>query len=286
MKIKLRRVLNKEEVTNDVFYVSQDNYELIDLKLQKDVWKYLYCDSATSCIIIIVTGNNTLGNPAIAISHLSRPDRFNTFWKIINDNFRSEICVFAHGANPPQPGTDKSGEADYTALRNLNIVNQWILKHSIYNTNQNPNSNFLIQQATLIFGEGNPSEYRNDLDCYGVDISTGIPVISNRRFNLSIKDRDPSGGLQSLFCSFGLKLDPPMILIQASKAFSSIDQSSLISNKDRLLKIAHENNYERYENMTDKEILRECSSTPDAEVPWFCQTIREAAKYVRINYKP
>ncbi len=282
MRIRINRHPVLEKMSKDVFYVPQDNYEIVNIG-QPLAWNQLYCDSATSCIVVIVTGTSKEGWPAVAISHLSRPDRFDRFLQLVEETFADDISFFAHGANPPQPGC-KDGQTDYTALRNLNIVNQWVLAHSICCDGAvSP----LITQATLLFGEGDPSKEENNLDCYGIDLSDPAqPVVSNRRFELDLDDRDHSGGLQSIFCSYGLKIDPPVVLVCASKAFDLSTPGSLARNKPHLVAAAHADNYESYENMTDAEILAQCSSTPDAEVPWFCDTIRESAKYVRLNYKP
>lgn len=282
MKICINRNPLLEKLSKDIFYVSQDNYEIVATTSPLP-WSYLYCDSATSCIVIIITGTGKDGQSYAAISHLSRPERFKRFLELVEETFIDGISFFAHGANPPEPGC-KEGQADYTALRNLNIVNEWVLSHSICRDNAaSPH----IIQSTLLYGEGNPSVEDNNLDCYGIDLTDPAhPIVSNRRFDLTLADRDPSGGLQSLFCSYGLKITPPLVLIRADRAFDPNDDQSLEFNKKRLVDAAHADNYEAYENMTDAEILAQCSSTPDAEVPWFCDTIRESAKYVRLNYKP
>ena len=176
MQIKLITNRQAEIVVPEYLYVSQDNYEIMPVGGLVKYYHYLYCDSATSCIVVIVSGKAQDGRPSIAISHLSRPQRFAKFFSEVENNFTGEICVFAHGANPPQPGTNSDGTPDYTALRNLGIVNE-----------------------------------------------------------------------------------------------------------QKLLTIAGEDNFERYANMSDAGILAALSSTPDAEVPWFCDTIRQAAQYVKIN---
>lgn len=288
MKLKLQRITQTEQIPADSLYVAQDNYEIVNLKKNPNNWKYLYCDSATSCIIVIVTGTNLRAEPQVAITHLSRPERFAKFWEIIRTEFGGKIHVFAHGANPPEPGI-KNGSNDYTALRNAGIVMDFILFHTMEPVQKECQKEtdmpvIQIEQVTLIFGEGNPGDYDSNLDCYGIDLADpGNLVVSNRRLYLTPKDRDQSGGLQSLFCSYGMKLNQPMVLIRATEAFDSTNREGLEANKTLLVNAAHADNYEAYEYMSDPEILAQCSSTPDAEVPWFCDTIRESAKYVREN---
>lgn len=276
MKVRLNRGTQPQAIPTGSLYVSQDNYEIVDLKDNSGKLKYLYCDSATSCIIVIVSGKNKAGNSQVAITHLSRPERFERFWELVEENFTGEICVFAHGANPPEPGC-KDGKADYTALRNTGLVNKWILDHSLAVV-ESPQP--AVKQATLLFGEGNPSDYNSNLDCYGIDISDPENLtVSNKRLDLTIEDRDPTGGLQSLFCPYGLKLQPPMVLIRSGEAIDTLH-----GREKELLELAHADDYERYASMKDEQILQECSSTPDAEVPWFCDTIRTAAQYVIDHY--
>ena len=281
MQIKLITNRQAEIVVPEYLYVSQDNYEIMPVGGLVKYYHYLYCDSATSCIVVIVSGKAQDGRPSIAISHLSRPQRFAKFFSEVENNFTGEICVFAHGANPPQPGTNSDGTPDYTALRNLGIVNDWISNHSAVT---HSGDKLTIIQATLLFGEGNPSVYESDLDCYGVDISNPKNlIVSNKRFALSAVDRDPSGGLQTLFCIYGLRIEPQMVLLRTAEAFDRSNPNSLYANEQKLLTIAGEDNFERYANMSDAGILAALSSTPDAEVPWFCDTIRQAAQYVKIN---
>ncbi|MFR9533056.1 MAG: hypothetical protein SNG20_07240 [Rikenellaceae bacterium] len=256
----------------------------MNLKSNPNNWSYLYCDSATSCIVVIVTGCNANSEPIVAISHLSRPQRFECFLEKVCSEFVGNIHLFAHGANPPEPGI-KDGKNDYTALRNAGIIMNFVLAHSVVQLSEGIEpAQPQIDQVTLLFGEGNPSDYDSNLDCYGVDVSNPEElIVSNKRLTLQAEDRDPTGGLQSLFCSYGL--DNGMVLLKASEAYCSEISTSLYANKDKLLGSAHSDKYEQYVNMSDEEILAKCSSTPDAEVPWFCDSIRRASQYVIDNYK-
>lgn len=258
---------------------------MINLDHGETPWKYFYCDTATSCIIVIVAGRNKAGNRCAAISSLSSSERFDAFGRLIERNFSGKVSVFAHVTNLPLHRKDKSGKGYLSAVHNMGTVNRWVSRHAIAKQEEDSLPGFTVERATLLLGESSMVEFSENQDCYGVDISDGSPVVVNKCFCLSLKDRDPSGGLQSLFCSWGTLLEPPMLLVRASSVFDPYDHSSLISNQRRLLDIAHRNNYERYEALSDDEILEECSSAPYHESPWFCDAVRDASRFVRLNYK-
>ncbi|MDL2318747.1 hypothetical protein LJC74_06715 [Eubacteriales bacterium OttesenSCG-928-A19] len=225
----------------------------------------MYCDSAASCIIIIVTGaTNAFGSKreAIAISHLSRPGRFSAFFSIIKRYFTyGDLQIYAAGANPPEPYQKTSGEYDYTARNNALQVMQWI--DSIKDG---------VKQVSLRFGEGNPAIEKNNLDCLG--ISAHSLQTSNARITLTLDERDPTGGLQTLFCMYA----NPSLIRNQSKEFTD-------TQKTELVRIAHGKSLHTYVNAKDEVILKTFSSTPEFEVPWFCDTIRQAARYVEKNHK-
>lgn len=50
MRIRINRHPVLEKMSKDVFYVPQDNYEIVNIG-QPLAWNHLYCDSATSCIV-------------------------------------------------------------------------------------------------------------------------------------------------------------------------------------------------------------------------------------------
>ncbi len=233
------------------YYVSQDNYYFCNR--DKDVT--LYCDSATSCIVIIVTGKDKTGKELVGISHLSRPGRFKRFFEEVKIRFSGEICVYASGANPPEPCLKSDGTYDSTALRNAKQVADWI-----------SNGNTNVKQVTMNFGQNNPAIYTNNLDCYSISLSD--LRVSNDRLYLTDIDRDPTSGVQTLFCVYG---DPNTIRDQ-SLAFTT-------EEIDTLVRAARNNDFGKAAYMTDEQILKTYSSTPDFEVPWFCSTIRAAGKF-------
>lgn len=86
----------------EIVYVSQDNYYVAELESGKDV--VYYCDSATSCIVIISVGYSEEYKKNLAvISHLSRPGRFDDYFSKVETIFNGEIDIYAAGANPAYP---------------------------------------------------------------------------------------------------------------------------------------------------------------------------------------
>ncbi|MCM1525432.1 MAG: hypothetical protein NC120_13365, partial [Ruminococcus sp.] len=162
------------------------------------------------------------------------------------------VHIYASGANP------SGGKA---ADKNAKTVSDWI-------SSVKKDKGW---EADASFGKGDPSVYKNNLDCYGLHrYANGDIAVNNDRISLTMDQRDPSGGLQTLFCMYE---DPDKIR----------EQLSVFSKKDieNWVKKAKEKGLDKACDMTDKEILDHFSSTPDCEVPWFCQSIRQAAFYVK-----
>jgi hypothetical protein len=250
-----------------VFYVSQDNYVVVRYGNVTEPIR-LYADSATSCVVVIVAGKDAHNENMIAMAHLSRPGRFQQFFSLVNTCFRGDIQVYANGGNPAEPIFTKTG-FDYTAFRNANIVIDWVKAHRIdmkYLPPPEP-GNFYINQAALSFGQGNPSIYTNNLDCFGIQLKDGS--VSRNREWLTGAEEDPSGGVQTLFCVHG---DPNTIRPQS--------QSFTPNEIVKLVEAAKAKNFDKAADMSDEQILQTYSSTPEFEVPWFCDTIRTAAKFV------
>ncbi len=244
-----------------IVYVSQDNYCLVDSPDENTVF---YCDSATSCIILITTGTSKkTGNEATLISHLSRPGRFNAYFDLVNEIFGDNLVkIYASGANPPEKYVKKTGDVDKTALRNASQVIAWLSSKAQ-----------TIDQVSLKLGQGNPAIYNNNLDCYSISFdSSKTAFVSNTRVYLTDEQRDPTGGLQTLFCIYG---DPNVIRNQYAGFSENEIQALVAAAKDAGLDNAA--------TMSDEEILEHYSSTPEYEVPWFCDTIRQAAVFVKTH---
>lgn len=175
------------------------------------------------------------------------------FFDIVERLFGGDknVHVYASGANPP---------SDETAKRNANQVLGWI--SSLKNKGW---------EADVSFEKGDPSKPENNLDCYGLHCDeNGNIVVNNNRICLTIDQRDPTGGLQTLFCIFG---NPDVIRYQPYEF--------LESNIEDWVKKGKEKGFDKAVDMTDAEILQNFSSTPEYEVPWFCDTIRQAGQYVK-----
>lgn len=247
-----------------VVYVSQDNFYIVDLDCSKDT--IYYCDSATSCIVVITVGYSSHFDKKVAIiSHLSRPGRFDDYFSKVEALFGDNemVKLYASGANPPERYKKQDGTYDTTALRNATQVVKWVSSGKVN-----------LEQVSLKFGQGNPAIYTNNLDCYSLVCGgDGGCEITNNRIYLTDEQRDPTNGVQTLFCIYG---DSNVIRDQ-SEAFTD-------EEIDRYVSMAISAGLQKAEYMSDEEILTHYSSTPQYEVPWFCDSIRQAAKFVN-KYK-
>jgi hypothetical protein len=271
MKFKFVSTKQTADVPEGFYYVSQDNYYIANLNQPNPnrPEKHLYSDSATSCIIIIIEGKDKDSNPIVATTHLSREQRFLDFFNLAGQTFYGPASVFAQGANPPF--------AD-ASIQNTATLLKWVNENNKAHYDNCPpdlmKPNWYINQLTLSLGQGDPLV--DDRSCYGIDLET--MMVSNQYFALTDQQRDPTGGVQTLFCVFGLKIVPPAVLHQADQDFPK-------SQVDLLVQKAKENGWENILYMTKDEVLNKYSSTPQYEVPWFFSTLRESALFVK-NYKP
>ena len=274
MKFKITNEKPISELPEGFYYIGQDNYYIVNLNAPNSKYpeKYLYSDSATSCIIVVVEGKDADNNPIVALSHLSRPERFEAFFEIVAKNFSGAVSIFAQGANPPFPAY-KSGEYTYTSLINSQIVINWV-NNNIYVPQSNvPVPTWYIEQCTFSLGLGDPQQ--DDRGCYGIDLET--MTVSNQRFILTDEQRDPTGGVQTLFCVFGLQIGSQKIVLHKADEDFTFNQIKLLVLK------AKENNWTDILYMTKDEVLNKYSSTPKYEAPWFFATMRQSAEYVK-NY--
>ena len=277
MKFNFVIQTEQKELPEGFYYVGQDNYYIANLNApnRKHPGKYLFSDSATSCIIVIVEGKDRYHNPIVAISHLSRKDRFLYFFEIVDDTFVGKASVFAQGANPP------SAKA---SIENVQTLLTWVTesicpddfdrkkddKPKCPDIAAKKGKKWWIDQLTLAVGQGNPQI--DDRGCYGIDLST--MTVTNQRYVMTNLQRDPTGGIQTLFCVFGLKVEPKIVLHKAGEPFSQDEISRLVTK-------ANEENWTDILYMTRDEVLEKYSSTPQEEAPWFYSTLRESALYVK-----
>jgi hypothetical protein len=248
-----------------VYYVSQDNYVFVNYDGFTDV--KLYADSATSCIIVIINGKNENGKNLLGIAHLSRTTRFQNFFAMAEQVFRGDVLVYASGANPAEPIMTTKGY-DYTALRNTDNLREWVSAHAYNPDTGNTPPNPRIIGNMIHVGVGNPSVYNLNLDCFGANLLDGSA--SRDRQWLADAERDATGGVQTLFCIYG----PENIVRPQFSSFTDAEKTELVQK-------AKSAGFDKAADMTDEQILDEYSSTPRFEVPWFCDTIRAAAVYVK-----
>ena len=244
------------------YYISQENYYIANLNHPHPTTPetYLYSDSATSCIIVIVRGTHANGDPIVALSHLGGPRRFLQFFQVIDQCFVGPAAIYAQGANPPFP----TGHGN-ASLQNTQTLLQWLSQH----TNSNGSKRWYVDECTLSLGQGLPQQ--NNQDCYGIDLQT--LQVSNQRFHLTNEQRDPTGGAQTLYCIFGMEVQPSIPLARADAPFTS-------EQMDRLVAKAKSYYWPQLLQMEDADILAQMSSTPDHEVPWFVETLRNSAQFV------
>lgn len=247
-------------------YVPQDHYFLVNLARRVDISpKYLYADGATSCIITIVVGQNASCEALAVLAHLSKDAGFRIFFDLIATHFRGDIQVYAQGSNPPIMLQNAFAESD-DARNNAFLLTQWLDRH----TGLKANESWYITKSQVALGTGNPLE--ENRDCLGIDLTT--MQVSNQRFILTTNQRDATEGLQTLFSIFGGELD-------TSLSLRSVDQPFPKEQIRQLLIIAYQSDWLSILELSDEEILYYFSTTPQYEVAWFCDTLRQSATYVK-----
>jgi hypothetical protein len=238
-------------------YVGQDTYVLGPR--DGDSARYFYSDSATSCIILILEGGDRAQRPLVALTHLSCAERLHAFFDLVESQFCGPVALFALGAHPP---------SDEASQRNCRVLMAWMLAHAPNASTSS--SGWWLSQTTLALGFRVPDRVRSG--CAGIDLHTGI--VSTQAYALTEQQRDPTGGVQTLFTMFGLALRPPLVLREVGQEFSPAEIESLV----QLARNAH---WEQIAGLDDGALLALFSSTPDDELPWFAAGLRASADYVR-----
>lgn len=267
MKFRLHDRKRNLPIPQGFYYVDQDNYIIANLNQPNAInpEQYLYSDSATSCIIVVVEGLDADSNPIVALTHLSRLDRFETFFGIVGETFVGKVNVFAQGANPSDAQDSQANSDTLLAWIDANRTGK-----------AGSSAQWFIENVTLALGMGNPQE--DHRGTYGIDLVT--MTVSNDAFDLTLVDRDPTGGLQILYCVFGLQVTPSIRLHHAGTPFTTEEIALLVAEAN-----LPKNNWISFLYKTPAEILK-LSSTPTCEVPWFFAELRAAAMYVKNHVSP
>jgi hypothetical protein len=263
-------------LTSGFRYIPQDNY--IFCNPQSGKYDYLYSDSATSCIILIVTGQDKDGLPLVALAHLSRVGRFKAFFDLVDEKFSGALAVYAQGANPAFP-VKKGENYSYDAMSNVITLINWVNEKSYIPDIESNAPEVYIQQCTLAVGSGDPNE---GFGGYGINVNSSdkdYMKVSNKYFNLKPTDRDPEKGIQTLFCIFGDK----DAIHNVEDSFTDEEKAILVENAMKPSKRTGKNWLAVLEEDVDK-ILDNHSTTPEFEPRWFVDTLIESAEYVR-DYK-
>lgn len=248
-------------------YVSQANYALVPM-FQKSGIRYLYSDSATSCIIVIAMGTNYDDQYYASLAHLDSPDCIQAYFDTVLDkNYCGQVYLYAQGANPPDDICSKQN-----AEKLMECLNE-------RNTGSYP---WVPSVQHLGLGEGDPRV--KDRGDYGVSIAPEVPVVSAQPFNLNLPDRDATGGVQTLFCIMRRHMSPPIQLRDEQTPFDD----NLVS---QLVKIAAV--YQKDEDdpatafvniidLTSEEVCTTWSTTPQYEAPWFSDELKQSCCFTRV----
>ena len=252
-------------------YVPQDNYYFCNPETSEKT--YLYSDSATSCIILVLVGKDKQGEPLVALTHLCREIRFREFFRLAEEKFDGATALYAYGANPAWP-VAKGGSFSYDALANVDTLQKWTVQKVWYPEKSAEAPSFYLSQTTICVGMGDPN---TGYGVCGIDIdpaSKDYLKVSNKNFILDGNDRDKTHGLQTLFCIFGVKSGLPSLLLRSAE--DEFTQEEI----DALVAGAKGRDWGKLANLTDEEILDRYSTTPEYEPTWFCENLRESARFV------
>jgi hypothetical protein len=258
-------------------YIPQDNYLFCNPKTAE--LDYLYSDSATSCIILIIVGKDHDGKPLVGLTHLSREVRYKAFFELAEEKFKGGVAVYAQGANPPFP-VSKGDSYSYDAVQNSEIVFRWISDKIHYPQDDIEMPSFYIEQCTVAVGSGDPN---SGFGGYGIDInpeSTNYLSVSNKYFHIPTEVRDPEKGIQTLFCIFGTpRIDDGklnLVLHNVDEVFSEEEKEILVSR-------ANSRDWSNLLELSENEVLDKYSTTPEFEPAWFVSNLIESAEFVK-NY--
>lgn len=237
-------------------YINEANYLLLNLDKNPHNYSYLYSDSATSCVIVAVVGKNREQQQLVAFAHLVQPQGIGEFFnKVVAPNFVGPVKIYAQGANPP---------TNVLAEQNARSLLFWI--YSGINVKNQP---WYISSVDISLLQGNPNKFNRS--SYGIDLQT--LRVSNKVFDLTMKQRDPTGGAMILYAMFSRRISPPIWLRNAETPLSHELMDKIIAHATKI------DFFKGVGSLTAAEIKQRFSTTPSIETPSFVPVIRQAYKY-------
>ncbi|ACY14514.1 hypothetical protein Hoch_1968 [Haliangium ochraceum DSM 14365] len=240
---------------NGFQYVAQDEYCIV--RDDDEAVRFLYSDGATSCILLLVCGADERGVAHTLLAHLSRPATLAALSLVLDDCFVGPVRLWAHGANPAWAPC---------ARRNAYLLGRWLESR----TGESGRAPWYAADARLALGRERTVVHGGD--ALGIDLESR--EVGGRWFALTQEERDPSGGLRTLFALFSGSVMPSMPLWDARRQFP-------MGLQRRLVAAARAADFGALAHLDDDALVQRYSSTPEWEVPWFSLALRSAAELVR-----
>ncbi|MBM18952.1 MAG: hypothetical protein CMN87_02960 [Stappia sp.] len=218
----------------------------------------LYSDSATSCIIVAILGTHADGDTFVALAHLDSAPCIGSFFQVLVERGCTNLQIAAQGANPPDNDTAATNAA---ALRG--VIEKLGRR---------------VSSATLFLLEGDPrQDNRGD---FGITVSPDWETTAtNQPYALTLPDRDPTCGGQSVYCIMRRQEHPPVEIRNAALPFTHDELVALSSIAISFRKDANDPTtaFTNIVNMESEAIRQAWSTTPQYEAPWFSDELKQGA---------
>lgn len=240
-------------------YVAQGNYHTLELSESLEI----YSDSATSCIITIVVSLKNSVN-SVTLGHLDSPACIEAFFEAVTALDAESYQIVAQGANPPD-----SKDAKENAEQ---------IHKSIFGLGT------LVVSQNLFLLEGDPREKNRGefgLIYTADDKGTITTTATNQPYKLSLSQRDPSCGAQTVYCIMRRREVPPIQIRNAAIPFTHAELVELSSIALQYRKDASDpaTAFTNIVTLESEEILKNWSSTPDFEPVWFSDQLKLGATF-------
>jgi len=227
----------------DFLYINQDNYYLANLAAPE--FGFLYTDSATSCMILVIEGYNKAQVPNVLFAHIGSPQTFDLLSALIPDNFQGKVNLYAQGANPPD---------NAAAITNSCYLHTWLTQQQEQ-----------LDTVSLALAQGHPDTW----GCLGIDLRQRF--ITRQPYALTHEQRNTKVQLlYSLFRSapalWNAAQPFPAALVESFKQAASVYD------------------WEQIRQLDDAQLLAYFSTTPLSEPPWFADGVRITARWLIDSY--